>query len=64
MLEFGRLLDKQWKLKRGLTDKITNHDIDEIYQAGMDAGAVGGKLWEQVEVGSCFFLQNRARTKR
>ena len=42
--EFGKLLDEQWKIKRSLTDKISNKDIDSIYAAGMEAGALGGKL--------------------
>jgi len=44
ILEFGRLLRESWKLKKSLTDKISNPHVDEIYQAGMDAGAIGGKL--------------------
>jgi D-glycero-alpha-D-manno-heptose-7-phosphate kinase len=42
--EFGRLLHEGWKVKRSLTQKITNSDINEIYEAGLDAGALGGKL--------------------
>ena len=42
--EFGRLLHENWKLKRSLTHKITNSSIDEIYAAGLGAGALGGKL--------------------
>jgi len=42
--EFGRLLDESWKIKRTLTHKISNASIDEIYEAGMSAGALGGKL--------------------
>ncbi|MGC1581355.1 MAG: hypothetical protein WA766_07720 [Candidatus Acidiferrales bacterium] len=42
--DFGKLLHESWQLKRSLTQKITNSDIDEIYQAGLDAGALGGKL--------------------
>ena len=41
---FGKLLNEQWKVKRSLTDKITNKEIDEIYDAGISAGALGGKL--------------------
>jgi D-glycero-alpha-D-manno-heptose-7-phosphate kinase len=44
ILEFGRLLQESWKLKKSLTDKISNPHLDEIYQAGLDAGAIGGKL--------------------
>ena len=42
--EFGRLLHEGWRIKRTLTQKITNSAIDEIYEAGLDAGALGGKL--------------------
>lgn len=42
--EFGRLLDYTWKLKRGITNKISNDDIDLLYKRGIDAGALGGKL--------------------
>lgn len=42
--EFGRLLHKSWQVKRTLTNKITNASIDEIYEAGLSAGALGGKL--------------------
>jgi D-glycero-alpha-D-manno-heptose-7-phosphate kinase len=42
--DFGRLLHEGWQLKRSLTSKITTPEIDEIYQAGRDAGALGGKL--------------------
>jgi D-glycero-alpha-D-manno-heptose-7-phosphate kinase len=42
--EFGRLLHDSWQLKRSLTRKISNADIDEIYEAGRNAGALGGKL--------------------
>jgi len=42
--DFGRLLHEQWQIKRGMSSQITNSDIDAIYQAGMKAGALGGKL--------------------
>lgn len=42
--EFGRLLHESWKIKKTLTQKITNRSIDEIYEAGLGAGALGGKL--------------------
>lgn len=44
LVDFGRLLHEGWQLKRSLTNRITNSDIDEIYQAGREAGAIGGKL--------------------
>jgi len=42
--EFGRLIHESWKIKRTLTNKITNPTLDEIYEAGLSAGALGGKL--------------------
>jgi D-glycero-alpha-D-manno-heptose-7-phosphate kinase len=42
--EFGHLLHEGWKIKRSLTHRISNPEIDEIYDAGISAGAVGGKL--------------------
>jgi D-glycero-alpha-D-manno-heptose-7-phosphate kinase len=40
----GELLHDSWRLKRELADNVSNPLIDEIYQAGREAGAVGGKL--------------------
>ena len=42
--EFGRLLHESWQIKRTLTQNITNPSLDEIYEAGRSAGALGGKL--------------------
>ncbi len=44
LCQFGRLLDYTWKLKRGLTSKVTTNAIDAVYDTAMKAGAVGGKL--------------------
>jgi D-glycero-alpha-D-manno-heptose-7-phosphate kinase len=37
-------LHEGWHLKRELADNVSNARIDEIYQAGREAGAIGGKL--------------------
>lgn len=42
--ELGELLHESWQLKRELADSVSNHQIDEIYEAGRSAGAIGGKL--------------------
>ncbi len=41
---FGRLLHESWSLKRGLTSLISTSAIDDLYQTGLRAGALGGKL--------------------
>jgi len=42
--EFGEIMHRGWELKRGLASKVSNSQIDEIYQAARKAGAIGGKL--------------------
>ncbi|MCI8938508.1 MAG: kinase [Dorea sp.] len=42
--EFGRLLDYSWKLKKQTGKGISTSGIDELYRAGIAAGALGGKL--------------------
>ncbi len=42
--DFGRLLHEGWQLKRKMSSKVSNADIDDIYAAGREAGAIGGKL--------------------
>ncbi|WP_320664284.1 hypothetical protein [Prochlorococcus sp. MIT 1223] len=42
--DFGSLLDESWKIKKQLSEKISNDHIDLIYQKAIDAGASGGKL--------------------
>jgi len=42
--DFGRLLHEQWLIKRGMSSQVTNSNIDAIYENGMKAGALGGKL--------------------
>ncbi len=41
---FGELLHRTWELKRSLDENISSDFIDEIYRAGREAGALGGKL--------------------
>jgi len=42
--EFGLLLNEQWAIKRSLTSKTTNEELDIIYELGINNGATGGKL--------------------
>lgn len=41
---FGRLLDEAWIAKRSLESTVSNSEIDDVYRAGIEAGAWGGKL--------------------
>ncbi|MCX7723333.1 MAG: kinase [Verrucomicrobiae bacterium] len=42
--EFGELLDQAWHLKRQLSKKVSNAEIDALYAEARAAGAIGGKL--------------------
>ena len=42
--EFGELLNETWKLKKGTGNSISTGSIDELYDKGIKAGALGGKL--------------------
>lgn len=42
--DFGRLLDHTWKLKRQTGSAVSTNSIDGLYEKGMKAGALGGKL--------------------
>jgi len=44
MEEIGHLLHESWMCKRELSDKVSNKEIDEIYQIALDNGAWGGKI--------------------
>lgn len=44
IVELGNLLHQSWKIKKSLTDKISNSSIDSLYEKAIKAGAIGGKL--------------------
>lgn len=42
--DFGFLLDETWRIKRNTGKGITTDEIDQLYERGISAGALGGKL--------------------
>jgi D-glycero-alpha-D-manno-heptose-7-phosphate kinase len=44
LIPFGALLDQAWQAKRELSDKVSNSEVDAVYEAARAAGAIGGKL--------------------
>ena len=63
--EFGRLLDREWRLKRGLSAEISTRGIDAIYDEAIRAGALGGKLLGAGGGGFLlFFCADRKPAKR
>ena len=44
LAEFGQLLHEAWIQKRSLDESVSNPVIDDLYERGLGAGALGGKL--------------------
>lgn len=42
--DFGLLLGEAWKIKKKFSDRISNDDLDAIYEYAIEKGALGGKL--------------------
>lgn len=42
--EFGEILHEGWKLKKSITNEISNPEIENHYEKARKAGAIGGKL--------------------
>lgn len=41
---FGELLHKEWQHKKTLSSKISNQQLDELYEIAREHGALGGKI--------------------
>lgn len=57
--EIGLMLSDGWKTKRALASAISNTNVDEIYNIGMELGAFGGKLCGAGGGGFFMFLVDR-----
>lgn len=44
LLQFGQSLDEAWQFKRQFSSKISNDQLDHIYESALCHGAIGGKL--------------------
>lgn len=42
--EFGLALHRGWEIKRSISKDISSSGIDDLYERGLQAGALGGKL--------------------
>jgi D-glycero-alpha-D-manno-heptose-7-phosphate kinase len=42
--ELGKLVDQSWRIKSGLSSKVSTNEIDKMYAAARLAGAWGGKI--------------------
>ena len=60
----GKLLHQNWLLKKSLSKNTTNSKIDQLYNYGINAGAIGGKLLGAGGGGFLlFFVDNKNQKK-
>lgn len=62
--KFGLLLNEVWNLKRKLSNKISDAQIDAIYKKGLEEGALGGKLLGAGGGGYVLFYVPKAARKK
>lgn len=55
---FGKLLERQWEIKKKYANNITNQFIDELYAKAKKNGAIGGKLLGAGSGGFILFVTN------
>lgn len=60
----GYMLDEYWKLKKKLSVKISDKNIDEIYKEGKRLGALGGKILGAGGGGFIMFYANQNVQKK
>ncbi len=61
--DFGSSLDKHWQIKKNLSKKVSNPQIEEWYEAGMKSGALGGKILGAGGGGWFVFYVNKNKSK-
>ncbi len=61
LADFGRLLHESWLLKRSLSSRVSTPEIDAMYAAARQAGALGGKITGAGGGGFLLLYVERAR---
>ena len=61
---FGKLLDKNWSLKKKLTKSITNSEIDKLYAKCLKIGAIGGKVLGAGSGGFLFIIIDKNKKNK
>ncbi len=61
--DFGATLHQHWLIKKRLSHKVSNNQIDEWYNEAMKAGALGGKIMGAGGGGWFVFYVNKNRAR-
>ena len=62
--QFGELLNKNWLLKKQLSNNITNSKIDKLYADCLKIGALGGKVLGAGSGGFLFLVIKKDKKKK
>ena len=62
--EFGKLLHSHWLVKKKISSKMSNPDIDKWYKIGLENGAIGGKIMGAGGGGFMLFCVSNGYRKR
>lgn len=62
--EFGRLLNEHWLVKKSISTKMSNPDIDKWYATAIANGALGGKIMGAGGGGFFLFCVEDGKRKR
>jgi len=62
--DISKLLNESWKLKKSLSNNVTNNHIDEIYSAALKNGAMGGKILGAGGGGFIMFITKNSLDKK
>ena len=62
--EIGKLLNDSWLIKRGLSNKVSDTEIDDIYKHILNSGAYGAKLCGAGGGGFFMVLASKSSAKK
>lgn len=62
-VKFGKLLNDHWQVKKKISDKMANSQINEWYEIAMNNGALGGKIMGAGGGGFFLFCADNGKRK-
>ena len=62
--DISKLLNESWRLKKSLSNNVTNNKIDEVYNAALKNGAIAGKILGAGGGGFIMFITKNITDKK
>ena len=64
LLKIGELIERNWELKKGLTNLTTNKAINDIHKYGLENDVLGSKLLGAGGGGFILFIVEKKKQKK